>query len=225
MRRETAKPKGMKMPIKTLIVDDHALVREGLRALFDREEDFVLVGEAADGRAAVDAVQKYKPDVVIMDLNMPELNGVDATRLIKAQTPRTKILALGNSTDRHQVTRTLRAGAAGYLPKDCTFSELSRGVRTVLEQGTYLSPAVAGVLVEQISRTEGTKASRLTGREREVVQLLAEGNSTKEAASKLFISVKTVESHRLRVMRKLQLRSLAQLTKFAIREGLTTLEL
>ena len=210
--------------IRIVVADDHAMVREGLVALLEKESDLKVVGQAAHGRQAVEVVLHTNPEVVLIDMHMPQLNGVEATRQMLSQDPDLKILMLSAFSDHRMVTRALKAGAAGYLLKKSSFGEVVTAIRTVIDTGTYLSPKVTGAVVEHLARSEEGVRPFLTAREREVVQLLSEGFSTKEVAAKLFVSVKTVESHRLRVMRKLGYTSLAQLTKYAIREGITSLE-
>jgi len=211
--------------VKIVVADDHAMFRQGLIALIAKEPELDIAGQASHGRQAIDVVTRVKPDVVLMDMEMPQMNGVEATRRILADFPHVKVIMVSNCSDRRVVTQALQAGASGYLLKKSSFEELLTAVRTVVKMGTYLSPEVTGAVVEHFARAELEVRSDLTSREREVVQLLSEGYSTKEVAAQLFVSVKTVESHRLRVMRKLGFNSLAQLTKYAIREGITSLEL
>lgn len=211
--------------VKIVVADDHAMFRQGLVALITKEPELDIAGQASHGRQAIDVVARVKPDVVLMDMEMPQMNGVEATRRILADFPNVKVIMVSICSDRRVVTQALQAGASGYLLKKSSFEELLTAVRTVVKMGTYLSPEVTGAVVEHFARAELEVRSDLTSREREVVQLLSEGYSTKEVAAQLFVSVKTVESHRLRVMRKLGFNSLAQLTKYAIREGITSLEL
>jgi DNA-binding NarL/FixJ family response regulator len=214
--------------IKILIADDHKIMRDGLRSLLEEQPDMEVVAEAENGQMAVQLAQERKPDVVIMDINMPDFNGIEATRQMIATLPEVKVIALSMHSDRRLVLGMLRAGASGYLLKDCAFEELARAIETVAANQPYLSPSIARTVIEdyvdRIAQTESATADVLTAREREVLQLLAEGWSTKQIASHLHISVKTVETHRRRIMEKLGLRSIAELTKYAIREGLTSLE-
>jgi DNA-binding NarL/FixJ family response regulator len=216
------------MSTRILIADDHQIVRDGLRALIERHSDLELVAEAADGRSAVDLVQEHLPDVVVMDVGMSDLNGVEATRQIRSSAPDVKVIALSMHSDRRYVSGMLAAGAAGYLLKDAAFEQLSDAIATVIAGQAYLSPEITGVVVEDYLQRAalGTSSAPkdLSAREREVLQLLAEGLSTKQIASELQVSVKTVETHRQRIMGKLGLRSIAELTKYAVREGLTSLE-
>lgn len=217
------------MAIRILLADDHEMLRKGLRSLIEQDNNFDVVGEAGNGLDAVRLAGKHKPDIVLMDLAMPDLNGIDATRQILQGQPKTKIIALSMHTDSRMVDRILRAGALGYILKESAFEELKEAIRVILRGGTYLSPMIARDLVENL-RKGGAAAGRpsllqtLTDREREVLQMMSEGLSTKEIAGKLFVSPKTVETHRAKLMDKLQINTTAELTKFAIREGLTTLE-
>jgi two-component system, NarL family, response regulator NreC len=215
------------MPTRILLADDHRIMREGLRALLSGQPGISVVAEAENGRKAVQMARELTPDLVIMDVSMPDLNGIEATRQIAADNPDIRIIALSIHQDRRFVLQMFRAGASGYLLKDCAFEELTRAIRAVSDGQAYLSPGIAGVVVGEFLRNlvaEGAQnAPSLTAREREVLQLMAEGKTTKEIASRLSISVKTVETHRRLIMEKLHLNSVAELTKYAIREGLTTL--
>lgn len=214
--------------IRILLVDDHKIVRTGLRSLIDGQSGMMVVAEADNGRIAMQLIQEMHPDVVIMDVAMPDLNGMEATRRIVADFPEVKIIALSMHSDRRFVTGMLEAGAAGYLLKDCAFEELTSAIRAVVRKQAYISPGVAGILVEDVRRRASEAVPKttvaLTAREREVIQLLAEGHTTKDIAHTLGVSVKTVESYRQRVMEKLSLRSVAELTKWAVREGLSSLD-
>jgi two-component system response regulator NreC len=216
------------MNVRILLADDHKIVRDGLRALLENQPGMSVVAEADNGRATVRLARSLLPDLVIMDIGMPDLNGIDATRQITSELPRVKVIALSMHSDRRFVVQMFRAGASGYLLKDCAFEELTRAVQAVLKNQTYLSPAVAGPVMEdyihQLSTAPGGDYSVLSPREREVLQLLAEGKSTKEAAALLCVSVKTIETHRQQIMNKLDIHSIAELIKYAIREGLTTLD-
>ncbi len=216
------------MNIRVLLSDDHRIVREGLRTLLDKESDIEVVGEAEDGRSTLELAKKLKPQVVVMDISMPDLNGMDATRKIIEEAPGVKVLTLSMHTDQRFVERMLEAGATGYLAKDCAFEELARAIRTLVGNETYLSPSIADTLrrdyLRQIGKADTSGLSALTTRERETLQLLAEGKTTKEIAVHLEVSVKTIETYRQHIMQKLHLDGLAALTKYAIREGLTSLE-
>jgi DNA-binding NarL/FixJ family response regulator len=213
--------------LRILLVDDHALMREGLRSILEKESDIEVVGEAEDGRAALDLAARRSPDVIIMDLGMTNLNGIEATRQLVAANPRRKVIALSTYSDKRYVLAALRAGATGYVVKDEAGSELLRAIRAVSRAQVFLCPKVAGAVVEAYAGTirgAGAASTVLGGREREVLQLIAEGNTSKEIASKLHISAGTVDSHRRNIMKKLDLHSVAALTKYAIREGLTSAE-
>jgi DNA-binding NarL/FixJ family response regulator len=216
------------MRTKILLADDHKIVRDGLRALIEKEQNMEVVAEACDGRTTVQKAKEFMPHIIIMDIAMPDLNGIEATSQIIKDVPSARIIALSMHSDRRFVMKMLESGAVGYLLKDSAFEELSIAIKTVLAGKTYLSPAIAGVVVEDAMRRSTQKVSRttaeLTPREREVLQLLAEGRTTKRIASQLNVSVKTVETHRRQVMEKLDIHSVAELTKWAVREGLTSLE-
>ncbi len=215
------------MSIKILLADDHKIIRDGLRSLLEKESDLEVVAEAGNGAMTVKLARQLKPDVVIMDITMPDLNGIEATRQIMTELPDVKVIALSMHSDRRFVVGMLRAGASGYLLKDSAFNELIHTVHTVMKNRTYLSPAITNIVVEdylqQLSTTDSTYSSVLTAREREVLQLLAEGKTTKQIADRLCLSVKTIETHRRQIMDKLGIHSIAELTKYAIREGLTSL--
>lgn len=216
------------MSIRILLADDHKITRQGLRSLLEKQPDMEVVAEAEEGRTAVRLVQELVPNVVIMDVSMPDLNGMEATRRIVAEFPNVKIIALSMHSDSLFVTEMLRSGASGYLLKDCAFEELERAIRTVMANKTYLSPSISGVVVDdylhRLSKADFSNSEVLSDREREVLQLVAEGKSTKQIALKLHISTKTVETHRRQVMNKLDIHTVAELTKYAIRKGLTSLE-
>jgi len=209
--------------MKIVLADDHSLFREGLKSLIQEHPDLEIVGETGNGRDAVKLCRELWPDIVIMDVAMPELNGIEATRQIVNECPGIKIIAVSMHSSRRFVVDMLQAGASGYLLKDCAFQELSMAISAVQSSQVYLSPSIASVVVEKIAGsadTEITVTSRLTPREREVLQLLAEGKSSLETANRLHLSVKTVQTHRRNIMEKLNLHNLANLTKYAIREGL-----
>lgn len=217
------------MSIRILLADDHAIVRHGLAQAIEQEEDIEVVGQAENGLNTIELARELAPNIVIMDISMPDLNGIEATRQIQRDLPEVKVIALSMHSEKHFVTEMFKVGAMGYLLKDCDYDELARAVRTVAEGKTYLSPSVSGTVVDKmIGQEEGNPSNVfqvLTPREREVLQLMAEGNTTKQIGLLLHISPKTVEAHRLRIMNKLEIDNVAQLTKYAIQEGLTSLEL
>jgi DNA-binding NarL/FixJ family response regulator len=210
--------------IRVLLAEDHTIVRKGLRALLDDEIEIEVVGEAEDGRDAVRQVEELHPDVVLMDITMPLLNGVEATRQIKAQVPEVQVLGLTRHENEEYVYQLLRAGAAGYVVKQAAPAELVEAIRAVMQGETYLSPSINPSVVEAYIRQAKEMVvkgpdERLTPREREVLQLVAEGRTNREIAQVLSISVKTVEHHRANLMSKLELYSAAELTQYAIRTG------
>ncbi len=213
------------MSIKVLIADDHAIVRHGLSRSIQQQEDMEVIGQASDGHAAVELARELCPNVVLMDVSMPYLNGIEATRAILRDSPGTRVIALSMHSAKRYVREMFRAGASGYLLKDCEFDELVQTIRLIAEGQTYISPSISRVVVENYMRDapeeKESAFSVLTQREREVLQLMAEGNSTKQIAMRLYISPKTVEAHRLRIMNKLDIDNVALLTKYAIQEGLT----
>lgn len=217
------------MGIRIIIVDDHQIVRQGLSTLLAKEPDMEVVAEAENGRKAVQLTKELAPHIVIMDVNMPDLNGIEATRQILHHNPDVKVIALSMHADRRFVVNMLKAGASGYLLKDCAFEELAQAIRLVMANKTYLSPGVSDIVIKDyvhgLSAPGSSAFSVLTAREREVLQLMAEGKSTSQIAEYLNISIKTVETHRQQLMHKLGIHSVAELTKYAIREGLTSLDL
>lgn len=216
------------MTIRILLADDHKIVREGLKALLEKEHDIEVVAVAEDGRSAVQLVQDLLPDVAVIDIGMPGMNGIEATRCIALENAGTRVLVLSMHSARRYVLDALSAGAKGYILKDCAFEELARAVRIVAANETYLSPKIAGILVKDcvnlLPDQDADNASLLSKREREVLQLIAEGHNTKEIAFMLEVSIKTVETHRQQLMKKLNLQTVAGLTRYAIREGVTPLE-
>ena len=217
------------MSTKILIADDHGMVREGLRLLFEQHNDMEVIGEASDGRQAVEMACKLKPDIVLMDVTMPQLNGIDAAKKIIDEYPNIKVVALSAHCNRSFVTDMLKAGVSGYILKDGMADELIRGIRVVMAGEQYLSPKVAKIVITEYitdcqSQSDTPLTSKLTTKERELIQLLAENKSNKEAARLLHVSIKTVDARRRTAMEKLGINGIADLTKFAIREGLTTLD-
>jgi DNA-binding NarL/FixJ family response regulator len=217
------------MSIKIILAEDHKITREGLVNMLKGQPDMEVVGEAGDGREAIQLARELTPDLVIMDVTMPSLNGIDATRIITSSPKSVSVIALSMYSDKQFVQGMMQAGASGYLLKDCAFDELVHAVRAVFKGDTYLSPGIAGIVVEdyisKLTKSASSASSILTRREREVLQLISEGESTRRIASKLAISVKTVETHRRQMMGKIGIRTVAGLTKYAIREGLTSTHL
>ena len=216
------------MSIKILLADDHKIIRDGLRSLIGKEKDMMVVAEAENGRDAIKLTRQLAPDIVVMDINMPDLNGVDATTLILGESPEVRIIALSIHSSRRFVTRMLRAGAAGYLVKHCAYEELADAIRTVADHKAYLSSQILDTVINDYTANpqscEKSWASTLSTREREILQLVAEGIRSEDIADRLCISVKTVSSHRRTIMQKLDLYSVADLTRFAINEGLVSLD-
>lgn len=215
--------------MRILLADNHRLFCEGLRTLFANQPGVEIVGEASNGRMAVRLARELSPDLVVMDIGMPELNGMDATRQIRAELPHVKVLAVSMHSDRQYVSGMLSAGASGYVVKDSAFAELAQAVQVIMKGGRYLSPEIVGIVVddyvERLTPTPGSALGKLSQREREVLQLMAEGHATAAIAARLHVSRKTVETHRKNLMIKLELHSVAELTKFAVREGLTSLDI
>jgi len=216
------------MTIKVLLADDHGIMRQGLKSLLEKEPDIKVIAEANDGRKALELVRQFTPDVVIMDITMPNLNGVDATDRITTDFPKTKVIALSIHSNKRFVGNMLKAGASGYILKECLFDELAEAIRSVIGGDIYLSPRITDVVVDDyvkyLDKPPKKKSTGLSLRQREVLQLLTEGKTTKQIALELHISPKTVEANRRQVMAKLELYSIAELTKYALREGLTSLE-
>ncbi len=211
--------------IGLLVVDDHAIVREGICALLELSPETVVLGEAANGNEALEMVKKLDPDLVLMDIVMPVMDGVEATRRIYKDFPKVKVLVLTQYDDREHVLQLIEAGAAGFINKSTVSSELVRGIRAVYHGDSFLSPQVARYLVEDFRQDVTNKKNRdpynqLTGREREILKLLAEGYTTREIAELLVVSPKTVEGHKTRLMGKLDLRNRVELVKYAIRKGI-----
>jgi len=211
-------------PIRVLIADDHALVREGIRRVLDEDPGFDVVAEAADGRQAIEQIARTNPDVAILDISMPELSGLEAARWLRDEAPGLKVLILSMHEESEYVMRAVHAGAAGYLLKDDAGpAHLRQAVRAVHDGESYFSPAVATKLTDALRSGSSGPADpleRLTGREREVLRLVAGGNSNKQIAAELGISRRTVESHRESMMRKIEIRTVAGLTRFALENGL-----
>lgn len=217
------------MSIKVFLADDHAVVRDGLRFLLEAEKNISVIGEAGDGREAVRQVKKLKPDVVIMDIAMPELNGIEATQQISEMVFSTRIVILSMHASKEHIFRALQAGAQGYLLKESAGQEVAKAVHTVHAGGRYLSQRIAETVIEDYifqgrAASGRTPLDRLSSREREILQLVVEGKSSVGIAETLFLSPKTVETYRSRLMQKLGVKDFPSLVKFAIRHGVTTLD-
>jgi two-component system, NarL family, response regulator NreC len=213
------------MGIRILLADDHQLLREGLRLLLEKQPDIQVVGEAENGLVAIQLAAQLQPDVVIMDIHMPEIDGIQGARRILQEMPGVKVICLSMYSNRSMVEDMLKAGATGYLLKECASQELAQAIRTVVRGETYLSPRVARVFLDRyLSHRGAGTAAALTEREAQVLRMLAEGKSTKEIAGQIRMSGKTVDACRRQLMHKLNVQSTAELVKYAIREGITTLD-
>ncbi|HCN30268.1 MAG TPA: DNA-binding response regulator [Verrucomicrobiales bacterium] len=207
-------------PVTVLIADDHAVVRRGFARILDSGWDFKVVAEVSNGREAVASAEELRPDVAVMDVTMPELNGIEATRRLLKVSPKTRVLALSMHKDSVYVREILRAGAKGYLLKDSSEADFLKAMRAVSQGQGYLSPEVADAVLDDYRRHVTHPIDLLSSREREVLQLIAESRTNKEIASALHLSVYTVEAHRGRIMEKLNLHSIGELVRFAMRHGL-----
>lgn len=214
--------------LRIALCDDHQIIREGLRSLLDRQPDMTVTGEGTNGLEAVRLVREQKLDVIVIDVAMPDMNGISATRRIREENKDIRILALSMHSDMRFVTGMIDAGACGYLLKDCAFAELATAIRAVAGGGIYISPRIASQVLQEMTQRNSQIAAKpkpsLSQREEEILQLIAEGKSTKEIADVLHLSAKTVETHRRHLMEKVGIHNVAALTKYAIREGLTTTE-
>jgi DNA-binding NarL/FixJ family response regulator len=214
--------------MKILLADDHKLIREGLRLLLEKRGRITIVGEADNGISAVRMARDLKPDLVLMDIAMPDLNGIEATRRIRTEAPGVKVIALSMHMDKRFVRHMFAAGASGYVLKESAFEEVSMAIKAVAMGRLYISPKITDQVlaeyVKQLIKPSAGEESPLSGREREVLQMLAEGKSSRKIAERLHISVTTVDTHRKHIMDKLGFRSIAELTKYAVREGLTPLD-
>lgn len=215
------------MSIRIVVADNHGILRQGIAALIEKQSDMEVVGEADNGLNAVEMVRRLQPDVVIMDVTMPVLNGIEATRQIKKELPETKVLALSIHAKREFVMDMVKAGVSGYMVKECAVDDLIRAIRVVMDNQSYLSPQIASIVLEGITKDSifdavGRLYETLTVKEKQILQLLTEGRSAKEIASQLGLSVKTIEANRRQIMEKTDVGNLADLTKYAIRQGLIT---
>ncbi len=211
--------------IRVLMVDDHALMRDGIRALIDLQDDIEIVAEACEGQDAIDKAQEFKPDVIIMDISMPDMDGLEATRRIKKKDPTVKVLVLTQHDNREYILSTIKSGSDGYLPKRALGSEFVAAIRTVYQGNSFLYPAAAGTLIEDYRRqVEKEPYDSLTQKERATFRLIAEGHTSREMADTLFITLKTVLSHRAKIMLKLDIHNRSELIKYAIRKGVITID-
>jgi DNA-binding NarL/FixJ family response regulator len=213
-------------PITVLLADDHTIVREGLTKLLESDPNLKIVGEAKDGREAVNKVEKLKPDIVLMDISMPMLNGIEATRQIKKISRQTKVIILSMHSHDRYIGELLSLGASGYLVKDSTGANIMNAIKAAMKGDTYLSPSISRLVIENYVSTKKKKSTReelyssLSNREHEVFQMIAEGKSTKEISEILFVSLSTIKTHRAHIMEKLQIDNLSQLIQFAIELGI-----
>ena len=210
--------------VRLLLADDHEVVRDGIHSILEKQPDFEVVGVTGDGREAMKAIQEIEVDVIVMDINMPYINGIETTRQIKDINPDMKILALSVHSKGPIIAQMIQSGASGYLPKTCAAKELVEAIRTVIQGRTYISPAVMDSFTNHLHIESANSRRHLTPREREVLTLITNGKSTKEISQCMQLSERTVEFHRHNIMDKLDLRSVAELTKYAVREGLTPLD-
>jgi len=222
----TEERNGFMAKIRILVVDDHAIMRDGIRALLGVDENVEIVGEASEGKEAVEKAQQLTPDVIVMDIGMPGMDGLEATRRITKKNPKIKVLVLTQHDNKEYVLSTIKAGAAGYVPKRALGSDLVSAIHAVHRGDSFLYPSAATALIQSFRQLprESDAYDKLTAREREVLKLIAEGNTSREIAEMLFISLKTVMGHRTKIMEKLDLHNRAELIKYAVRKGLVSIE-
>jgi len=215
------------MTYNILLADDHTIFRDGLKALIEKHKDLKIVAQASNGRQAIRLANQLIPDLAIIDISMPDLNGFEATKAILKKIPQMKIIALSMHSHRQFIEEMFKAGASAYLLKDCAIDELTKAIRLVMKGQSYISPAVKTIshrdLFRSLKNTGTPTRDSLTTRQREILQLLTEGKSTKQIAATCHISAKTVETHRAHIMKKLNIHNLSDLTKYALREGITSL--
>lgn len=214
------------MAIRVLLVDDHIVLRDGLKSLLNNESDIEVIGDVGDGREAISVVESLRPDVILTDISMPGLNGIESVRMLRHEHPTLKIIILSMHSGQEYVLQSLQAGANGYIVKQADASEVLAAIRSVMAGGAYLSPTISKHLIDDyLSQTaEEISAPKLTTREREVAQLIAEGQSTREISETLTISVKTVETHRMNIMKKLNAKSATDIIKYALKKGWISLD-
>ena len=213
--------------IKVLLVDDHAIMRDGIKALLSIHDDIEIVGEASEGKEAIEMAQELAPDVVVMDIGMPGMDGLEATRRLTKRNPRIKVIVLTQHDNKEYIFSTIKAGAAGYVPKKALGSELVSAIRAVCRGDSFLYPSAAKILIEDYRQQaeKGDPYDSLTGREREILKLIAEGYTSREIADALFISLKTVQGHRTNIMEKLDFHNRTELIKYAMRKGLVSIDI
>jgi len=211
------------MSIRIIIADDHKIVRDGLSGLIRTQKDMEIIGEADNGMTAVKLASELSPDIVIMDVSMPDLNGIEATRKIVSAVPNSNVIALSMHSDRRFVLGMLEAGVKGYVIKDSAFAELAGAIRAVSANKSYLSPGITDIVVNAYARDGEVKGNALSNREREILQLLAEGRSVKKISELIHISIKTVETHRRNIKTKLDIKNSLDLIRYALKEGFSTI--
>ena len=212
--------------IKVLVVDDHAILRDGIRALLGLHDDIEIVGEASEGKEAIEKARELAPDVIVMDIAMPGMDGLEATRRIRKKSPEVKVLVLTQHDNREYILSAIKAGVAGYVPKRALGSDLVSAIRTVYKGDSFLYPSAAAALIDSyLHQAEEEPYDRLTAREREILKLIAEGHTSREIAGILFISLKTVLGHRTKIMEKLDLHNRTELIKYAMRKGLIKMDI